>query len=207
MAAYMRAAETLKARGLLYPCFCSRRSAAAQASATDPDGAPLYSGACRHMRVSEAQERLERGEPVQWRLKMDRAADEAGTLTITEAPAPGLDPLWAQAVHRPATPARWGDAVLIRKEVPASYHWSVIVDDAAQGVTHVTRGMDLFAATDLHVLLQHLLGLPSPLYCHHRLLRDPAGQKLAKSKGSASLKCLRESGWSAAELRRQLGFA
>jgi glutamyl-Q tRNA(Asp) synthetase len=206
MAAYAHAAEALKARGLLYPCFCSRRSAAASASATDPDGAPLYSGACRPLTGSEAGERLACGEPVQWRLKMDRAAAEAGPLTIAEAPAPGLDSLWSKTVHRPALPARWGDAVLIRKEVPASYHLSVVADDAAQGVTHVTRGMDLFAATDLHVLLQHLLGLPSPLYCHHRLLRDATGQKLAKSKGSASLKSLRESGWSAANVRRQLGF-
>jgi glutamyl-Q tRNA(Asp) synthetase len=206
MAAYADAAEALKARGLLYPCFCSRRSAAASASSADPDGAPLYSGSCRHMAATEAEERLARGEPVQWRLKMDRAAAEAGTLTIAEAPAPDLDPLWARTVHRPALPTRWGDAVLLRKEVPASYHLSVVADDTAQGVTHVTRGMDLFAATDLHVLLQHLLGLPSPLYCHHRLLCDGAGQKLAKSKGSVSLKSLRESGWSAADMRRQLGF-
>jgi glutamyl-Q tRNA(Asp) synthetase len=206
MAAYSEAAEALKARGLLYPCFCSRRSAAASASAADPDGAPLYSGACRHMTVSEAEERLARGEPVQWRLKMDRATAKAGALTIAEAPASGFDALWARTAQRLAQPSRWGDAVLIRKEAPASYHLSVIADDAAQGVTHVTRGMDLFAATDLHVLLQHLLELPSPLYCHHRLLRDAAGQKLAKSKGSASLKSLRESGWSAADVRRRLGF-
>jgi glutamyl-Q tRNA(Asp) synthetase len=158
------------------------------------------------MTEREAEERLARGEPVQWRLKLDRAAAEAGTLTIAEAPAPGLDPLWARIVHRPAQPGRWGDAVLIRKEVPASYHLSAVTDDAAQGVTHVTRGMDLFVATDLHALLQRLLGLPSPLYCHHRLLHDSAGQKLAKSKGSASLKSLRETGWSAADVRRRLGF-
>jgi glutamyl-Q tRNA(Asp) synthetase len=206
MAAYARAAEALKARGLLYPCFCSRRAAAAAASAADPDGAPLYSGTCRQIAASEAEERLARGEPVQWRLNMDRAAAEAGPLTIAEAPAPGLDPLWAKTAQRAAQPAQWGDAVLIRKDVPASYHLSVIMDDTAQGVTHVTRGMDLFAATDLHVLLQLLLGLPSPLYCHHQLVRDSAGQKLAKSKGSASLKSLSESGWSAADVRRRLGF-
>jgi glutamyl-Q tRNA(Asp) synthetase len=206
MAVYAGAAEALKVRGLLYPCFCSRRSAAVSASGTDPDGAPLYSGTCQHMTRSEAEERLARGEPVQWRLKMDRAAAVAGRLAIAEAPAPGFDPIWARTSYRPAQPARWGDAVLIRKEVPASYHLSVIADDAAQGVTHVTRGMDLFAATDLHVLLQHLLGFASPLYCHHWLLRDAAGQKLAKSKGAASLKTLREGGWSAADVRRQLGF-
>jgi glutamyl-Q tRNA(Asp) synthetase len=206
MAAYTGAAEALKARGLLYPCFCSRRSTAASASATDPDGAPLYSGICRHMTEREAEKRLESGEPAQWRIKMDRAAAEAGPLTITEAPAPGLDALWAETAHRVAQPARWGDAVLIRKEVPASYHLSVIVDDAAQAVTHVTRGMDLFAATDLHVLLQRFLGFPTPLYSHHQLLRDSAGQKLAKSKGSASLKNLRESGSSAGDVLGRLGF-
>jgi glutamyl-Q tRNA(Asp) synthetase len=206
MAVYANAAEALKARGLLYPCFCSRRSTAAGASSTDPDGAPLYPGTCRPMTGSEAEERLAQGEPVQWRLKMDSAAAEAGPLTIAEAPAPGLDALWAKAARRPAQPVRWGDAVLIRKDVPTSYHLSAVADDAAQAVTHVTRGMDLFAATDLHVLLQHLLELPSPLYCHHRLLRDAAGQKLAKSKGSVSLKSLRDSGWTAADVRRQLGF-
>ena len=154
----------------------------------------------------EIRERLARGEPVQWRLSMDRAAAEAGPLKIAEAPAPGLEPLWAKNAQRLGQPARWGDAVLLRKDVPASYHLSVVMDDAAQAVTHVTRGMDLFAATDLHALLQHLLGLPSPLYCHHRLVRDTVGQKLAKSKGSQSLKSLRESGWSAADVRGRLGF-
>jgi glutamyl-Q tRNA(Asp) synthetase len=206
MAAYAHAAEALKARGLLYPCFCSRRGAAATASGADPDGAPLYPGTCRQMTAIEAQERIACGEPVRWRLKMDHATAVAGALTVAEAPAPDLGPLWAKTTRRPAVPARWGDAVLIRKEVPASYHLSAVTDDAAQGVTHVTRGMDLYAATDLHVLLQRLLGLPSPHYSHHRLLCDAGGQKLAKSKGSASLKNLRENGWSAADVRRQLGF-
>jgi glutamyl-Q tRNA(Asp) synthetase len=206
MAVYARAAEVLRARGLLYPCFCSRRSAAASASAADPDGAPLYPGTCRRIAESEARERIARGEPARWRLKMDHAAAWAGALTVAEAPAAALEPLWAKSIDRPAMPARWGDAVLIRKEVPASYHLSAVTDDAAQGVTHVTRGMDLYAAADLHVLLQHLLGLPSPHYCHHSLLRDAAGQKLAKSKASESLKNLRENGWSAADVRQRLGF-
>ena len=115
-------------------------------------------------------------------------------MTIAEAPARGLDALWAETARRPADPLRWGDAVLIRKDAPASYHLSVVADDAAQGVTHVTRGLDLLAATDLHVLLQRLLGLPSPVYCHHRLLLDGQGEKLSKSKGSPSLKSLREAG-------------
>jgi glutamyl-Q tRNA(Asp) synthetase len=206
MPAYARAAEALKAKGLLYPCFCSRREIAAAAAATDPDGAPLYPGTCRRLSQSEAAERLARGEPAQWRLKANLAAEAAGRLTIAEAPAPGLDALWAGTARRPADPLRWGDAVLIRKDAPASYHLSVITDDAAQGVTHVTRGLDLLAATDLHVLLQRLLGLPSPVYCHHRLLLDEQGEKLSKSKGSPSLKSLRERREDAASVRRRLGF-
>ncbi len=206
MPVYAAAAETLRAKNLLYPCFCSRREIAAVAAAIDPEGAPLYPGTCRRLSQGEAAERLARGEPAQWRLKIDLAIREAGSMTIEEAPAHGTDALWAGTTCRPADPMRWGDAVLIRKEAPTSYHLSVAADDAAQGVTHITRGMDLFAATDLHVLLQRLLGLPSPIYCHHRLLLDRQGEKLAKSKGSPSLKSLRDSGEAAAAVRRRLGF-
>ncbi len=206
MQAYAEAAQRLKTRGLLYPCFCSRRAIADAARSTDPDGAPLYAGTCRSRPANEAARRIEQGEPTQWRLKMDTAAAEAGPIVIVEAPARGIDAIWSEAKMRWARPSRWGDAVLIRKDVPASYHLSVTVDDAAQGVTHVTRGADLFAATDLHALLQRLLGFSSPRYCHHRLLRDDEGAKLAKSKGSPSLKCLRESSWSAEDIKRELGF-
>ena len=105
-----------------------------------------------------------------------------------------------------AHPGRWGDVIVARKEVPTSYHLSVVVDDAAQGVTHVVRGRDLEAATDVHVLLQALLRLPSPAYHHHRLIADEAGLKLAKSAGSASLRELRAAGVGAAEVRQWLGF-
>ncbi len=206
MAAYAAAAETLKKRDLLYPCFCSRREIPGTATTISFDGAPVYAGTCRHLSKGEAEEKLARGEQAQWRLNMDRAAAEAGPLTVAEAPARGADALWAGTIYRPADPARWGDAVLIRKDTPASYHLSAVTDDAAQGVTHVTRGMDLFAAADLHVLLQRLLDLPSPLYCHHRLLLDDEGQKLAKSRGSVSLKSLRDGGAAAADVRRMLGF-
>lgn len=206
MATYAAAAEVLKKQGLLYPCFCSRRRIGSSATATDPDGSPLYSGACRHLSHQEAASRVARGEPAQWRLKMDRAAAMAGPLSIVEAPASGVEAFWGRTKERPADPARWGDAVIVRKDTPTSYYLSVTADDAAQGVTHVTRGVDLFAATDLHVLLQSLLGLPSPIYCHHRLLHDEEGQKLAKSKGALSLKSLRDSGLSAAQLRRQFEF-
>jgi glutamyl-Q tRNA(Asp) synthetase len=106
-----------------------------------------------------------------------------------------------------ADPARWGDVVLARRETPTSYHLSVVVDDALQGVSHVVRGRDLEAATDIHVLLQALLGLPTPLYHFHALLRDEAGDKLAKSRGSESLADLRARGATAGEIRARLGFA
>jgi glutamyl-Q tRNA(Asp) synthetase len=206
MPVYKAAAEALNSRGLLYPCFCSRRGIAAAAEGADPDGAPLYPGTCRVLCPDQAEDRIAKGELAQWRLKMDRALSEAGPLDIAEAPAGGIDALWDETSRRSADPARWGDPVLVRKDVPASYHLSVVLDDAAQGVTHVTRGMDLYAATDLHVLLQRLLALPSPFYCHHRLVRDGEGQKLAKSKGSVSLESVRENGTAAAEVRRWLGF-
>ena len=207
MQAYAVAAEALKAKDLLYPCFCSRREIASASAATDPDGAPLYPGTCRQLSEAAAAERLARGEPAQWRLKIDVAAESAGPLAFAEAPARGLDAHWVETAYRPADPLRWGDAVLIRKDAPTSYHLSVVADDAAQGVTHVTRGLDLFAATDLHVLLQRLMGLPSPVYCHHRLLLDGQGEKLSKSKDAPSLKSLRDAGEDAASVRRRLGFA
>ena len=105
-----------------------------------------------------------------------------------------------------AEPWRWGDAVIVRKDIPTSYHLSVVVDDALQGVTHVVRGQDLEAATDLHALLQALLALPAPLYHHHRLVLDPTGDKLAKSRRSEPLIALRVQGVTAAEVRRRLGF-
>ena len=206
IAAYAAAIERLKGRNLLYPCFCSRRVSAGASSATDPDGAPLYSGICRHLSEREAAERMARGERAQWRLKMDEAVAEAGALSITEAPAPALDALWQETAQRPALPSAWGDAVLVRKDTPTSYHLSVVADDAAQGVTHVTRGMDLYAATALHVLVQRILGFPSPVYCHHQLLLDGEGRKLAKSRRSASLKSLRDGGSTGADIRRALGF-
>jgi glutamyl-Q tRNA(Asp) synthetase len=205
-AAYTEAAGALKSRGLLYPCFCSRQEIVRAAIAADPDGAPVYTGNCRRLSPGQAFERLDRGERAQWRIKMDRATAESGPIMISEAPARGTNALWSKTKDRVSDPMRWGDAVLIRKDTPTSYHLSVTVDDAAQGVTHVTRGTDLFAVTDLHVLLQRLLGLPSPVYCHHQLLHDDDGEKLAKSKGAVSLNTLRESGVSVTDVRRKLGF-
>jgi glutamyl-Q tRNA(Asp) synthetase len=208
--AYREAAKKLEEAGLIYPCFCSRAEIAEKATGRDPDGAPLYPGTCRHLSAARINSNLTAGVPVQWRLDMDRALAEIGArggLVIDEIPVEGHELLPEAKSARVADPARWGDVVLVRKETPTSYHLSVVVDDAAQGVTHVTRGMDLFAATDIHVLLQRLLGLPSPVYAHHRLITDAHDIKLAKSSGSPPLRLLREAGWTPADVRRHLGFA
>jgi glutamyl-Q tRNA(Asp) synthetase len=116
---------------------------------------------------------------------------------------------WREAESEavPADPSIWGDFVVARKETPTSYHLAVVVDDAAQGVTHVVRGRDLYLATAAHILLQRLLGLPSPVYRHHRLITDKAGRKLAKSDKDTSLRALREAGMTPADIRRMVGLA
>jgi glutamyl-Q tRNA(Asp) synthetase len=204
---YARARDALAARKLLYPCFCSRgRIAAAVAEraavARDPDGAPLYPGTCRALSGDEVQARIEAGEPHTWRLD--------GAAALAEVTAPLVIRRFAPDSAEetvPADPARWGDAVIARRDVPTSYHLAVVWDDAEQGISHVVRGQDLEAATDLHVLLQHLLGLPSPAYHHHGLIRDETGDKLAKSKGSESLADLRARGVGPDAVRAMLGFA
>nr|WP_249327947.1 tRNA glutamyl-Q(34) synthetase GluQRS [Devosia litorisediminis] len=199
---YADAGNLLRDADLLYPCFCSRSQIAEAATETDPDGAPLYPGTCRHLDRGEQIERLERGDPVQFRLDSQAAMARAGMLTFSV-----VGPLITDRPQiRYAKPERWGDVVLQRKGTPTSYHLSVVVDDAAQAITHVTRGRDMEAATDLHVLLQMLLGLPTPIYNFHRLILDDAGKKLAKSKGSPSLASLREQGWTPADVRRALGL-
>ena len=199
---YADAANRLRDGDLLYPCFCSRSEIAERASGIDPDGAPLYPGTCRHLSNAERITRLERGDPVQFRLDTETARERTGMLTYSV-----IGPtLHDRPQIRYARPERWGDVVLQRKDTPTSYHLSVVVDDAAQGVTHVTRGRDLEAATDIHVLLQMLLGLPTPTYHFHRLLLGDDGEKLAKSKGSQSLRDLRAEGWTPGDVRRAVGF-
>jgi glutamyl-Q tRNA(Asp) synthetase len=214
---YRRAATALKRKGLLYPCFCSRREvgeavsrheAEGRAWPRDPDGTPLYPGTCRHRShrshrsQQEVESRLAAGEAPAWRLDMAAA--------LAAVPGPfryrRFDPGGGEGPVE-AHPGRWGDAVVVRKDVPASYHLAVVVDDAIQGVSHVVRGRDLEAATDLHVLLQRILGLPSPLYHHHALILDPMGGKLSKSRGSEALSDLRARGVRPEEIRRHLGFS
>lgn len=199
---YAGAANRLRDMDLLYPCFCSRSDIADKANATDPDGAPLYPGTCRHLSNAERIERLERGDPVQFRLDTEAAMERTGLLTFSVIGPTILD----RPQIRYARPQRWGDAVLQRKDTPTSYHLSVVVDDAAQGITHVTRGRDLEAATDIHVLLQMLLGLPTPYYHFHRLLLTDNGEKLAKSKGSQSLRDLRAQGWTPEDVQRAVSL-
>jgi glutamyl-Q tRNA(Asp) synthetase len=199
---YAAAADRLKARDLLYPCFCSRTELAAHSTGTDPDGARLYPGTCRHLSLAEVKQRFAEGREANWRLRTDDAMALTGALTYSVAgPTPADRPQ-----IRYARPERWGDVVLQRKGTPTSYHLSVVIDDDAQGVTHVTRGRDMEPSTDIHVLLQMLLGLTSPIYTFHKLILDEDGKKLSKSKGSTSLRSLREAGRTPEEIRRQLGF-
>ncbi|CAN1723666.1 Glutamyl-Q tRNA(Asp) synthetase [Hyphomicrobium sp. 1Nfss2.1] len=208
-ATYVEAAQWLEGQGLLYPCFASRTEidAAPVPGAVDPDGAPLYPGLHKALPKSEIEARMENGERFALRIDMDRALAKArdrlggAPLTFTELDEAG------NAVVVEARPERWGDAVILRKDVPASYHLAVVVDDARQGITYVTRGQDLYAATDLHRLLQVLMGLPEPVYHHHRLLADAEGRKLSKSAGDTALSALRTARKSAADIRAMVGLA
>ncbi len=199
---YAAALETLAAAELTYPCFCTRKEIAAEIAAAPsaphgPDGA-LYPGTCRRLSEAACTERMAGGAPYAIRLDSGLAAARVG---------PGLSWHDRQKGQQSLQAALHGDVVLARKDTPTSYHLAVSVDDALQGVTHVTRGADLFAASHVHRLLQALLDLPTPEYDHHRLLRDDEGVRLAKRQGAISLSQLRAEGWDPAELRRSLGFA
>ena len=172
---YQAAAERLKAQGLLYPCRCTRAEVLAASPGMGPDG-PIYPGTCRGRAVDPAG--------AAWRLDMAKAVSLTGPLEWTDALA-GV---------QPAQPEAFGDVVLLRKEAPASYHLAATLDDAADGVTLVTRGADLFASTHVHRLLQALLGLSVPVWHHHGLLVESDGRKLAKRRGSPALADLRRSG-------------
>lgn len=207
---YRMALDRLDARGLLYPCFCTRADVAREVAAAGaaphgpmegPEGGPdgvLYPGTCRRLGRAERQDRIGRGEPHALRLDMAAA--------LAAVPEP-LDFLELGRGPMRCDPGRFGDAVLARKEVPASYHLCVAHDDAAQGVTLVTRGLDLLPATDLHRLLQALMGWPAPAYAHHRLLVGPDGRRLAKRDGAPTLRALREAGYGPAAVRPMAGFA
>ncbi|MFP4538948.1 MAG: tRNA glutamyl-Q(34) synthetase GluQRS [Dichotomicrobium sp.] len=204
--AYREAAQRLRALGLLYPCFASRKDIAEAVAKTgkpehDPDGAPLYPGLYRDAAPDMLARLTEEGRAYALRLDMARAlASVPGDLHYRVFERHGAEHA------RIARPARWGDAVIVRKDTPTSYHLATVVDDAVQGVTHIVRGRDLEAATDLHRLLQHLLGLPSPAYHHHRLVLDEGGRKLSKSDGDLGLAALREQGATPADIRGLVGL-
>jgi glutamyl-Q tRNA(Asp) synthetase len=180
---YAAALDELRSRGLVYPCFCTRADIAASLAAPHGPSGSIYPGTCRHLSGTERDRRLA-AEPHAWRLDMARAAALGGDLRWEEQ-GRGM---------RVADPLAHGDIVLARKDAPASYHLASTLDDAAMGVTHVIRGADLIASTDVHRLLQALLGLPTPVYRHHGLVCGPDGKRLAKRDAAAALASLRDSG-------------
>jgi glutamyl-Q tRNA(Asp) synthetase len=195
LGAYRAALAGLAARGLVYPCFCSRaaiaREVAASASAPHaPDGGLVYPGTCRRLAPRARAALVAGGAPHAWRLDMAACLVGAPKLRFFEH---GRG--WVAA-----DPAPFGDVVLGRRDAPASYHLCVTHDDALQGVTLVTRGQDLRPAAHLHVLLQHVLGLPTPEYAHHGLLRGPDGARLAKRDGAAAVRAMRQAGMQAADV-------
>jgi glutamyl-Q tRNA(Asp) synthetase len=211
LAQYREALEKLSSLGLVYPSFESRAEIArlvAQREARapwprDPDGAPLYPGAAKSLAPAERARLLASGALYALRLDMAAACARAGDLTWIEQ-GEGPDGERGEIAARPQA---WGDVILARKETPTSYHLSVVLDDALQGVTDVVRGQDLFPSTGVHRLLQQLLGLPQPAYRHHRLVRDSEGRKLSKSTQATGLRELRAGGASSADIRRLVGLS
>jgi len=231
LGAYEAALDRLRAMGLLYPCSCTRSDI--QASLTAPHGpeGPVYPGTCRGLGAGERARRIAAGDAHAWRIDMVAAVARVGAvrwraLAFSTSSFPrrrepishaimstpgwemgprlrGDDDKKGETLHS-ADPLAHGDVVLARKDAPASYHLSCTLDDAAMGVSHVLRGDDLKGATDIHRLLQALLGLPSPVYCHHPLLVGPDGRRLAKRDGSIALADLRAQGVDPAELAAAL---
>ncbi len=196
---YRAALAKLEALGVLYPCFCTRREIQEEIARSGnapqgPDGA-LYPGTCRHRSSVEREQRIASGEAYALRLDVMKAAGSVSNELI-----------WLDRGRGSFTaqPEVFGDVVLARKDTPASYHLAVVVDDALQGITLVTRGEDLLPATHLHRLLQALLGLPVPQWQHHRLITDEHGKRLAKRDEARSLRSLRVAGWTPAEVRQAL---
>jgi glutamyl-Q tRNA(Asp) synthetase len=228
---YRAALARLEALRLVYPSFESRGEIARLVAERethapwprDPDGAPLYPGAARSLPDAERQRRMATGAPYALRLDTKKALKRFPAKWTSGSPQKTRqrnklarpEPLtWQETGAGPAgetgllaaNPQMWGDVVLARKETPTSYHLSVVIDDARQGVTHIVRGQDLFWATGVHRLLQAVLGLPEPVYHHHRLILDASGQKLSKSTRATALRALREAGAGPADIRRMVGL-
>lgn len=201
LAGYGVALERLRALGVVYPCFCSRRQIRIEVEEAGraphgPAGDLVYPGICRHLSVDEAAYRLARGEPFAWRLDIVKALRLTGPLWWYDVRAGWIE----------AEPGGLGDVVLGRKDTPTSYHLAVVVDDAAQGVTLVTRGEDLFHATHVHRLLYALLGLPVPRWYHHNLVADSTGQRLAKRNRAMTLRHLRGNHRTPDDIWRMIGL-
>jgi glutamyl-Q tRNA(Asp) synthetase len=208
--AYRAALDTLQAQSLLYPCFCTRAEIAAEiASAAEaphnlnlgPEG-PNYPGTCRHLNKQQREERIASGAPYALRLNAHKAAALTGALRFEEQ---GAGPNGEHGTI-PVDPMLFGDVVLARKETPAAYHLAVVVDDAFQDVTLVTRGNDLFFATHIQRLLQALLGLPAPSYAHHKLVLDARGKKFSKRDDAVTLRALRMTGVTPLQIHEQIGL-
>jgi glutamyl-Q tRNA(Asp) synthetase len=187
---YGKVLDQLDARGLLYPCFCSRADIAASASAPHgPDG-PLYPGTCRHLSVQERRDRIAAGHELCMRIDAEKAARQAGPYHFVDETRGRVE----------GQPRLMGDFVIARKDTPTSYHLSVTVDDHLQGVTLVTRGEDVFPSTHVHGLLQKLLGYDPPLYAHHKLLTDASGRRFAKRDRDMTIRAMREAGMTPQEV-------
>ncbi|MCB1393688.1 tRNA glutamyl-Q(34) synthetase GluQRS [Nitrobacter sp.] len=210
LADYRAALDRLAALGVLYPSFESRAEIAALVKAReangawprDPDGAPLYPGTAKSLPAIDRDRRLRSGAPFALRLDMEAARRLAGDLAWIERGS-GPDGETGEILARPEI---WGDVVLARKDIPTSYHLSVVIDDALQGVTEVMRGLDLFRSTAVHRLLQKILDLPQPVYHHHDLIRDSEGRKLSKSSEATGLRELRARGITPAQVRGLVGL-
>jgi glutamyl-Q tRNA(Asp) synthetase len=198
---YQNALADLQARDLIYPCFCTRREIAAEIarSPSAPHGTEgsIYPGTCKNLSGEDVAAKKLSGMSFAWRLHTDRAMAFCG-------PLPWLDALAGEII---ADPLPLGDVVLARKEMPASYHLSVVIDDGLQGVTDIIRGDDLFAATHLHILLQKLLKYQTPRYHHHPLITDTTGKKFSKRDGAVTLRALRASGKTPADIFQMVGLA
>jgi len=201
---YRSALGQLGRMGLIYPCFCTRAEVAAEIARSveaphGPDG-PLYPGTCRGLSQRERLAREKSGAACAWRLDSAKAAGHAGKVYFEEAKGVPYTAYERSSVN----PLLFGDIVLARKDTPASYHLAVVVDDAAQGVTLVTRGCDLLPSTHVQRMLQVLLGLPAPKYAHHRLVLDSDGRKLSKREGARSLRSYRVAGVRSQEVTAML---
>ena len=210
LAVYRDGLERLECEGLIYPAFESRSQIKSLVQAKDkisawprdPDNGPLYPGEAKQMSPKERDSKIKSGVPYVLRLDMAAACARAGKQSWIEQGA-GPDGETGSVV---ASPEQWGDAILARKETPTSYHLSVVIDDALQGVTNVVRGLDLFWATGVHRILQELLDLPQPVYRHHPLVLDESGKKLSKSVAATGLRELRANGATPETIRRLVGL-